>query len=141
MNITFPLLGGVLIGLAATSLFLLNGQVAGISGILGATLRRDTPSEERRWRLAFLLGLVGAGAVFFLLQPGAFAPLPGGSLGRAALAGVLVGFGTRLASGCTSGHGVCGISRLSVRSLAATATFIAFGALTVALTKALGGGS
>lgn len=130
-----------MIGLAATSLFLLNGRVAGISGILGVSLSRETSSEERRWRLSFLVGLIGAGFAFFLLEPGAFAPLPGGSLGRAALAGILVGFGTRLASGCTSGHGVCGISRLSVRSIVATMTFIVSGALTVALMKALGGAS
>lgn len=141
MNIISPLLGGALIGLAATSLFLLNGRVAGISGILGASLSRETSSEERRWRLSFLVGLIGAGAVFFLLEPDAFAPLPGGSLARAALAGILVGFGTRLASGCTSGHGVCGISRLSMRSVVATVTFIVSGALTVALMKALGGAS
>jgi uncharacterized protein len=138
-NLLLPLLGGALIGLSATLLLLLYGQIAGISGILGVALAPGTSSEERSWRGYFLLGLIGAGALLAALLPQAFQSLPGGSFPRAALAGVLVGFGTRLGSGCTSGHGVCGISRFSVRSIVATVTFIAFGALTVLVVRTLGG--
>ncbi len=134
-----PLAGGVLIGLSATLLLALHGRVAGISGILGNAISTNIPRQERRWRLEFLLGLIGAGALLSLLAPEQFSSSPEASLLLVGLAGVLVGFGTRLGSGCTSGHGVCGISRLSLRSLVATVTFIAFGALTVFLVKQFGG--
>lgn len=134
-----PLIGGILIGISATLLLTLNGRIAGISGILGSALAPGAYAEERAWRIAFLIGLVLAGALLHFIAPDAFGSMPGGSLLRAAAAGALVGYGTRLGSGCTSGHGVCGISRLSARSFVATATFILFGALTVFLTKQIGG--
>ena len=126
------LVGGMLIGLSAAALIVLVGRIAGISGILGTMMQRDAWGHYLGWgwRLAFIVGLLIAPFVWQL-----FAPLPAIELPTnprlIVLAGLLVGFGTRLGSGCTSGHGVCGLSRLSRRSLAATVTFIAFGALTV----------
>ncbi|MDB5960371.1 MAG: YeeE/YedE, partial [Massilia sp.] len=111
------LAGGVLIGLAAALFLLFNGRIAGISGILGGLL--EWPRGDVAWRLAFLLGLIGAPLVYSLL-----APLPAAHVddGTATLvvAGLLVGIGTRYGGGCTSGHGVCGLSRRSPRSLMAT---------------------
>jgi uncharacterized membrane protein YedE/YeeE len=133
-----PLLGGVLVGLAVAALLLLNGRVAGISGIVSGLLgplgsRRMSPGEfeEWGWRALFVLGLVAGGAVARLVDPGASLGATSVRLPVLALAGALVGFGTRLAGGCTSGHGVCGVSRLSLRSIAATATFMAAAALVV----------
>ncbi len=124
----FALLGGVLIGLAATLLLWSLGRIAGISGIvngLGSAARGD-----RAWRIAFLIGMMGAGAI--VLQ---FVPAPPrmqtGATPLLLVAGVLVGFGTRMGNGCTSGHGVCGLGRLSWRSLAAVVTFIGSGIATV----------
>jgi hypothetical protein len=134
-NVTGGLVGGVLIGLAAALLLALSGRIAGVSGILGGLLT-SVEAGERRWRLAFLLGLVAGAAIYSLF----FAPLALHLQAHAPLlvvAGFLVGFGTRLGSGCTSGHGVCGIARLSPRSLAATATFMFFGVLTVFITRHL----
>ena len=122
------LLGGALIGLAATVYWLSTGRVAGVSGIVAGALRER---EARRERFAFLAGLVAAGlAAALVAAPATANPYPTPVL---LVAGLLVGFGTRLGGGCTSGHGVCGISRLSRASLVATATFIAAGAVTVAL--------
>ncbi|CUI07651.1 YeeE/YedE family protein [Massilia sp. P8910] len=122
------LAGGALIGLAAAMFLLLNGRIAGISGILGGLLR--PVRSELGWRIAFLLGLVLSPLVFAL-----FAPLPPVHVeaGKASLivGGLLVGLGTRYGAGCTSGHGVCGMARLSPRSLAATAAFMLAGFLTV----------
>ena len=126
------LAGGMLIGLAAALLILFNGRIAGISGILGTLMQRDAWAHYFGWgwRLAFMVGLLVSPFVWQL-----FAPLPAMELPSnpriIVLAGLLVGFGTRLGSGCTSGHGVCGLSRLSHRSMAATVTFMFFGALTV----------
>ena len=122
------LAGGILVGLAAASFLLLNGRIAGISGILGGLL---TPLKgDIAWRAAFMLGLLGAPAVWLLA-----ADLPAIEInaGYPALiiAGLLVGVGTRYGSGCTSGHGVCGLSRLSLRSLVATLSFMATGFITV----------
>ena len=122
------LAGGVLIGLAAAAFVLLNGRIAGISGILGGLLR---PARgDVAWRAAFLAGLVGAPLAY-----GLFAALPAVRIdaGVPALvaAGLLVGLGTRYGAGCTSGHGVCGLSRLSPRSLVATLSFMAAGFVTV----------
>ena len=121
------LLGGALIGLSASALLALNGRIAGISGILGALITGDV--ADRGWRGAFLAGLLSAGVVVALAFPGALrssAPVP---LAITVVAGLLVGFGTQLGMGCTSGHGVCGISRLSKRSLVATMTFMVTGAV------------
>ena len=126
------LAGGALIGLSAAILIVLLGRVAGISGMAGALLQLPTWSSLQQWgwRLAFMLGLVAAPLVWQI-----FAPLPAMQMPSNPLviiaAGLLVGFGTRMGSGCTSGHGVCGLSRLSMRSLAATLAFMASGAATV----------
>ena len=122
------LAGGALIGLATALLLLLNGRVAGISGVLGGLLR--PVRGDIAWRAAFVLGLVGAPLAYLLF---ARLPVPGIDADYAALiaAGLLVGVGTRYGSGCTSGHGVCGLAHLSSRSLAATACFMAFGFTTV----------
>ena len=127
------LIGGILIGLAATLLLIGSGRVAGVSGIL-AGLLTDT---GRSWRALFVLGLIGAGAVAAWLAPDSIGDSPR-SLPLLALAGLLVGTGTRLGEGCTSGHGVCGLSRMSPRSLAATLTFIAVGMLTAYCVRTLG---
>jgi uncharacterized membrane protein YedE/YeeE len=126
------LAGGALIGIAAAMLVLLNGRVAGISGILGGLLR---PARgDVAWRAAFVLGLVGAPAAWVLFHA---LPRPRIDAGYAVLvaAGVLVGIGTRYGAGCTSGHGVCGLSRLSARSAAATAVFMATGFVTVLVSR------
>ena len=122
------LAGGVLIGIASALFVLLNGRIAGISGIVGGLLR---PSRgDVAWRAAFVVGLVGAPWVYRLVA--VLPPLRiDASDGALILAGLLVGIGTRYGSGCTSGHGVCGLSRLSVRSLAATAAFMGAGFATV----------
>jgi uncharacterized protein len=120
--------GGMLIGAAAAVLLLLNGKIAGISGIALNTIRGLF--GETNWRLAFLLGLVAPAAVFGL-GPIEFAQ----GLPLLAVSGFLVGFGTRLGSGCTSGHGVCGLSNLSRRSLTATLTFMTIAAATVFLVR------
>jgi uncharacterized membrane protein YedE/YeeE len=126
------LLGGALIGLAATVYLLVTGRVAGVSGILAGALH---DREARAERAAFLAGLVIAGLAAALVStPAATTPYP---MPVVLFAGVLVGFGTRLGGGCTSGHGVCGISRGSRASLIATATFIATGGATVALANHL----
>ena len=127
--------GGALIGLSASLLLGLNGRVMGISGIVGGLL---APSAgDVAWRALFVAGLVGGGLIALAAMPGAFSA-GSASLGMVVLAGLLVGVGTRIGKGCTSGHGVCGISRFSPRSVAATLTFIGTGALTVLLT---GGGA
>jgi len=127
------LIGGALIGISATLLLLLHGRVAGISGILYNFLTPSTSSQERSWRALFLAGLLGVGAVWFAIQPAAFDSSISRSLPIVAIAGLLVGVGTRLGSGCTSGHGVCGMSRLAPRSMIATLTFTITGALSVLL--------
>ena len=127
------LTGGLLIGLAAVLLLLFNGRIAGISGILGGLIDAN-PISERLWRGAFIIGLVCGAAVYSWIHGGLPLQLQVRSSGLL-LAGLLVGFGTRLGSGCTSGHGVCGLARSSPRSLVATATFIACGMLTVYLIR------
>ena len=118
------LAGGLLIGLAAALLILFNGRIAGISGIVGGLLR---PARgELAWRLAFVLGLVAAPLAWRAFGATPALHVAAGTL-TLVVAGLLVGLGTRLGSGCTSGHGVCGLSRGSARSLAATATFMAAG--------------
>ena len=130
--------GGILIGLAAALLLLGNGRIAGISGIVGGLMKRPD-AEEVRWRSAFLLGLLAAPSAYALVRT-----LPAVRIDADApeliVAGLLVGLGTRFGGGCTSGHGVCGVSRLAPRSIVATITFIAAGFLTVFLTRHVFGG-
>ena len=123
------LLGGALIGLAAAALLLFHGRLAGISGALaGILLPRG---GDVAWRVWFLGGMVAGGLLLALMHPSWFAFEIDRSLPILALAGVCVGFGTRLGGGCTSGHGVCGVSRFTRRSIAATCTFVATGIATV----------
>jgi uncharacterized membrane protein YedE/YeeE len=131
------LAGGALIGLAAAAFILLNGRILGVSGIVGG-LFAPRPGDTA-WRVAFLLGLFAAPISFALLAPAGFPPAPriDAGLGTLVAAGLLVGFGTRMGAGCTSGHGVCGLSRLSPRSLVATLVFMAAGFLTVFLVRHL----
>ena len=121
-------LGGVLIGCATWILLLFCGRIAGISGILGGVLSRGTP--DRGWRLAFLVGIIISPLLYALVYP-----LPAIEVSTSwpilIIAGLLVGIGTRYGSGCTSGHGVCGLSRLSPRSLVATLTFMGVAFITV----------
>ena len=129
------LVGGVLIGLSASLLLLFNGRIAGISGIVGGLLQRYKAGEIA-WRVAFVLGLIAAPVLYQV-----FSELPESRIdsGWATLivAGLLVGFGSRLGSGCTSGHGVCGISRLSPRSIVATLTFMGTGFIAVYVVRHL----
>ena len=134
-NLVLGFLGGMLIGLATVLLLALNGRIAGVSGILsGAVTAPDR--FDRSWRLLFILGLM-AGAALYRVFSGALPVQIEAGTPTLVVAGLLVGFGTWLGSGCTSGHGVCGLARLSPRSLAATITFMLFGMLTVYLTRHL----
>jgi uncharacterized membrane protein YedE/YeeE len=139
MNSWFvAVLGGVLIGLSATALLLFTGRIAGVSGIVNGLTRRSTGAEWA-WRAAFVAGLVGAGGVtMHLLHQATASPA---RLPVLLLAGVLVGFGTSLGGGCTSGHGVCGLGRFSRRSLVAVLTFMASAIVTVFLTHHLFSGA
>jgi uncharacterized protein len=127
------LLGGGLVGLASVLLMLLNGRIAGISGILGGALAMS--AGDKVWRLAFIAGLIVAPIVIGLFGH----PLPEPQMPASWLlivaAGVLIGFGARYGGGCTSGHGVCGIARLSARSIAATAIFMASAIIVVAIIR------
>lgn len=128
------LAGGVIIGIAAAMFILLNGRIAGISGVLGGLLK--PVRGDISWRVAFIAGLVGAPLLYALVTE---LPRPQIDAGYAGLiaAGLFVGVGTRYGSGCTSGHGVCGISRLSPRSLVATAAFMLAGFVTVFIVRHL----
>lgn len=131
-----PFVGGALIGLSASLLLLSHGKVAGISGIIGGTLKGDGVV----WRAPFLIGLFGSAPLMSLfLAPELQREMFANSTGRSALmlviAGLLVGVGTRLGNGCTSGHGVCGLARASKRSFAATMTFMGTGVLAAYLTQ------
>lgn len=129
------LIGGALIGLAAALLLMLNGRIAGISGIVGGLLEQRKP-KDAGWRIAFVLGLIAAPLLYQ-----AFVALPENNIEAShatlVVAGLLVGVGSRFGSGCTSGHGVCGISRLSPRSIVATLTFMATGFITVYVVRHL----
>lgn len=124
--------GGTLIGLASVLLLWLNGRIAGISGIVGGMLSQR--GSEVGWRVVFVIGLL-LGAFGYTLAAGGLAVTIPASVPVLIVAGLLVGFGTRLGSGCTSGHGVCGIGRLSRRSIVATATFMAVSVATVFVTN------
>ena len=132
------LFGGALIGLAAAAMMLLTGRLAGVSGVVGGLLSSDP--VDRGWRLAFVAGLIAAP----LLATLAGVPLPRptmtSNLALVAAGGLLVGFGSRMGNGCTSGHGVCGFARLSPRSIAATVIFMGAALITVAIVRhGLGG--
>ena len=132
------LLGGALIGVASVLLMMLSGRIAGISGILGGLLSGGT--GDKAWRIAFVVGLIAAPLIFAAMGRSLAMPDMPASWLMVAVAGLLVGFGTRLGSGCTSGHGVCGIARLSPRSVVATAIFMAAAVATVAIVRHVLGG-
>jgi uncharacterized membrane protein YedE/YeeE len=132
-------LGGALIGLSAAAMMLFHGRIAGISGILGGLL--GPKIGEDGWRISFLVGLIAGGILLGVAMPDGFAVDVVRSPVAIVAAGVFVGFGTRLGSGCTSGHGVCGISRFSRRSIVATSTFMGTGAVTAAVVTNLLGGT
>ncbi len=134
------LAGGALIGVAAGLFILFNGRIAGISGILGGFLRPPAgKSNERAWRAIFIAGLLCAPLAWGLFLPAREIRIDAGWM-EIVIAGVFVGVGTRYAAGCTSGHGVCGLSRLSFRSLAATLIFMAAGFATVYVMRHMVGG-
>lgn len=132
------LIGGLMIGAAASLLWLALGRIAGISGILGRVLQGEA-GTERLWRILFLIGLPAGAALAVLLGWAAVPSAPPTHLGLAVIGGLLVGYGTRLGSGCTSGHGICGLARLSPRSLAATLIFMAAGMASVFVLRHLVG--
>ena len=138
-SILWATVGGGLIGVAASWLLLAKGRVAGISGIVGGLLGAWNASSN--WRLSFLLGLVVGGGVLMATLPEAIVAPAGRPLVALAVAGALVGYRTRLGSGCTSGHGVCGLTRFSPRSLVATLTFMGTGFVTATLLGLIGGAS
>jgi uncharacterized protein len=131
------LFGGVLLGISATMMILLNGRILGISGILGGLI--FSKPGDRIWRIVFLLGVLITPLIIFLIIPHQdfTAPKISANMMTIAIAGLLVGFGTRYGSGCTSGHGICGLSRFSRRSIVATITFMFFGFVTVYLSHHL----
>lgn len=138
-SIFMSLFGGALIGTAVTLMLLFNGRVTGISGILAQSLAK--PNKESFWRWMFLAGMIVGGILMHSQNPELFTNLTGRSLGIVILAGLLVGYGTVMGSGCTSGHGICGLSRFSVRSALATITFMLFGFLSVQFVRHFFGGS
>ena len=129
--------GGIVLGVASALFILINGRILGISGILGGLL--PPKLGDTSWRIAFLLGLFAAPTVFHAMVPAEYiiAPRIEAADWMVVVAGLLVGIGTRYASGCTSGHGVCGLSRLSPRSLVATASFMSAGFMTVYVVRHL----
>lgn len=136
-SLALAVAGGGLIGAGAAVLLAMNGRIAGISGILGGLV---APTRgEVGWRALFVGGLLLGGVLMLVVMPSAFDASGTPALPFVALAGVLVGVGTRIGNGCTSGHGVCGVSRMSPRSIIATVTFMITGALTVLLTRHVGG--
>ncbi len=134
---TNAILGGAIIGIAASLMMLFNGRVTGISGIVAGIVKPK--KQDTSWRISFLVGLLFGGFVLKIFRPDFFFQSSSALLGDYVFAGLLVGFGTLLGNGCTSGHGVCGISRLSVRSIVATTTFIAFGIFSLYLFKVMRG--
>lgn len=126
------LIGGGLIGLSATILLAVNGRLAGVSGIMAGLV--PPARDDAMWRILFIVGLLGGAAAWLLVTGG---PVIAFDVGWPVIVigGLLTGIGTRIGAGCTSGHGVCGIARLSPRSIVATATFVAVGALTVLISR------
>jgi len=133
------LIGGMLIGVSASAMLLFNGKIAGISGIVAGLL--NPTKNDTLWRGVFIAGLLAGGLLLRVFSPQAFTIGISRSWVALVLAGVLVGFGTRVGNGCTSGHGVCGLSRFSPRSLIATITFVATGAAAVYVINHLLGGT
>ena len=129
-EVLMPLTGGILIGIAASMMLLFSGKIAGVSGIFGGMLFQQ--GEERAWRLSFVAGLIAGGILLYILNAEFFENTSGRDLISLTVAGLLVGIGTRVGGGCTSGHGVCGIGRLSGRSIVATVTFVFAGMVVVA---------
>lgn len=132
----YALLGGFLIGISATLLLVTHSRIAGVSGILYGLITR--PAADGFWQLWFIVGLGAAGFGFYTYRPEMFPATISLSTPTVIIAGLLVGIGTKIGGGCTSGHGVCGISRFSFRSVVATITFMAAGIATVYVTKHLG---
>ena len=135
-EITFSLIGGVLIGLASSLILLSLGKITGISGILSSAVFHPT-KRENSWKIVFICGLIIGGLVMRRFYPELFGYSISTNFPLIVIAGLLVGFGTRLGGGCTSGHGVCGLPRLSKRSFIATCTFIITGIVTVLVRGAL----
>ena len=131
-------LGGVMIGLAVAALYFFNGKFLGVSGITAAVMGTD--HAGRRWRLIFIAGLLAGGALLLAFHPAALSTPSPYSIPVLIAAGLLVGYGSSMGKGCTSGHGICGISRFSARSLVATGVFIVAGFTTVYVTRHLLGG-
>ena len=132
------IIGGILIGIAAVILLLFNGKILGVSGIVSRAIFK--PVLQSIWSWVFLLGLILGAAVYRFIFPGQLMIVIEASPPVLILAGLLVGFGTRLGSGCTSGHGICGIARFSKRSIVATGSFMFFGMMIVYLMKNVLGG-
>jgi uncharacterized protein len=138
-SIIYAIIGGLFIGLSASLLMLSIGRDAGISGIVGSLMQPKT--GETGWKLAMLAGMFLGGTALAILAPTVYEMPAGRSLLAVGVAGLLVGFGTRMGNGCTSGHGVCGLSRLSIRSLAATMTFMGTGFATATAIQMFSGGA
>jgi uncharacterized membrane protein YedE/YeeE len=130
-------IGGIIMGLAAALMLAGNGRIAGVSGILGGLLQG---SEGRGWRASFIVGMLVGAVGLLSLWPQSMPGTAVDSLPVLAVAGLLVGFGTRMGSGCTTGHGICGLSRLSTRSLLATMMFMGTGIATVSIVRHVFGG-
>lgn len=132
------IIGGVIIGIAVSIMLLFKGRVTGISGIIGGIINPRV--SDKNWRLLFIAGLFVGGIILRFVYPASFNFISTSKPYDYIIAGLFVGFGTLLGNGCTSGHGVCGISRFSIRSIVSTVTFIFFGMLSVAIFKFLRGG-
>ena len=132
-EVLMPLTGGILIGIAASMILLFSGKIAGVSGIFGGMLFQQ--GRERAWQLSFIAGLIIGGILLYIMNEELFENSSGRGLLAVTVAGLLVGIGTRVGGGCTSGHGVCGIGRLSGRSLVATITFVFAGMVIVSLVQ------
>jgi len=134
------LAGGILIGVSASILMFLNGRIAGISGIVAGIFNSPSMSEKM-WRFAFVVGLIAGAFVYAHFFPVSIEPREHMTTALLVVGGLIVGFGTAMGGGCTSGHGVCGMSRLSLRSIAATMTFLVSGIVTVYVFKLIVGAS
>lgn len=130
-SILYAIVGGALIGLASSWLLYAKGRIAGISGIVGGLIAK--PDADTGWKFSFLIGLLAGGVALMFIFPQAVLPPVGRPLFMIAIAGLLVGYGTRLGNGCTSGHGICGLTRFSTRSLVATSMFMATGVISATL--------